>query len=467
MPTGILVLQTGETVVPKLEVITGKVVHSQFKVDKPDIWIGSDERCDIELQEPGISRFHAQIVCDDAGFYWIKDAGSSFGTLINGRDVECEQLREHDQITLGRIKLRFVLSDNDNHSSNAHTADHRTAPKPSQTTNSSNAFAWLSGSDLSANQSSALPSLYPQTNMSEQHILTSMNCEHIPSISLQSEGCEIIDDDDDFDEVDDEIELLDEDLESSEEDDASLSINSSIADHNLDQTVFATYPLPPPNNAMNLLQNQPSLHRSTHTTTSIPAEVYTDNPLALLQNEPLSHQPSKTLSSTPASAFASVSAQAIAERPLAILQSKEPQAIVPRPQSKSENADDYADLERELRGEQPERRSRTAIFNIELENLRQTIQQRDQQLDQLQAEIAKRFQDNQQLAWLQRTLQLYREDNERLQYQLLAYEQAAEENETLMLRLESLMRENHQLREDNRRLQREIAEYRAPYQPQR
>lgn len=93
--------------VPKLEIITGDYAQHQFLVEKVGVWIGSDERCDLRLEEPGISRFHAQILSDSQGNYWLEDAGSSFGTLLNGQDVERANLTDGDVITLGRIKLRY------------------------------------------------------------------------------------------------------------------------------------------------------------------------------------------------------------------------------------------------------------------------------------------------------------------------------------------------------------------------
>lgn len=92
---------------PKLDIRIGHHARQQVDINKPQIWIGSDESCDVFLREPGVSRFHAQLHVDEQGRFWLQDAGGSFGTLLNGRDIEREQLFEGDEITLGRIKILF------------------------------------------------------------------------------------------------------------------------------------------------------------------------------------------------------------------------------------------------------------------------------------------------------------------------------------------------------------------------
>ena len=93
---------------PKLEILTGNHAKRSFALDQEKARIGSDERCEIWLKEPGISRFHAEILQDEDGRFWIYDQGSSFGTVLNGRDVEEEQLFEGDILILGRVKMQFL-----------------------------------------------------------------------------------------------------------------------------------------------------------------------------------------------------------------------------------------------------------------------------------------------------------------------------------------------------------------------
>ena len=64
--------------------------------------LGRAPQCDIELNDPGISRRHAGIRGDARG-YWIRDLSSRNGTFVNGNQVGIEPrlLRNLDRIYLG------------------------------------------------------------------------------------------------------------------------------------------------------------------------------------------------------------------------------------------------------------------------------------------------------------------------------------------------------------------------------
>ena len=59
---------------------------------------------DMVVDEPGVSRQHAGIRGDEAG-YWIEDLGSRNGTFVNGESVGTEPrlLRNMDRIELGGV----------------------------------------------------------------------------------------------------------------------------------------------------------------------------------------------------------------------------------------------------------------------------------------------------------------------------------------------------------------------------
>jgi pSer/pThr/pTyr-binding forkhead associated (FHA) protein len=48
--------------------------------------IGRDEGCEIHLDDPMISRRHAEVSHDD-GHWWIADLGSRNGTLVDGERI--------------------------------------------------------------------------------------------------------------------------------------------------------------------------------------------------------------------------------------------------------------------------------------------------------------------------------------------------------------------------------------------
>lgn len=72
--------------------------------------LGRDASADITLDDPGISRRHAEIRVTYDGprlVISIRDLGSTNGTYVNGERVESRRLTEGDRITVGRISLNL------------------------------------------------------------------------------------------------------------------------------------------------------------------------------------------------------------------------------------------------------------------------------------------------------------------------------------------------------------------------
>ena len=68
--------------------------------------IGRSRECDLTLDDPNVSRRHAEIRQED-GSWWIVDLGSTNGIEVNGRRVERAKLEPEDEIRLGTSELRF------------------------------------------------------------------------------------------------------------------------------------------------------------------------------------------------------------------------------------------------------------------------------------------------------------------------------------------------------------------------
>jgi tetratricopeptide (TPR) repeat protein len=69
--------------------------------------IGRHERASITLDDPSVSRRHAQIVMEEDGTLVVEDLGSSNGIRVEGQRVERMLLMDGDRFELGRISLRF------------------------------------------------------------------------------------------------------------------------------------------------------------------------------------------------------------------------------------------------------------------------------------------------------------------------------------------------------------------------
>jgi hypothetical protein len=68
--------------------------------------IGRSRECDITVEDPNISRRHAEIRHEN-GAYWVVDLGSTNGVEVNGKRIDKARLRNDDQIVIGRTSLVF------------------------------------------------------------------------------------------------------------------------------------------------------------------------------------------------------------------------------------------------------------------------------------------------------------------------------------------------------------------------
>jgi hypothetical protein len=75
-----------------------------------DFRIGRDESCEFHLDDPMISRRHAEIGFAD-GLWWIRDLGSRNGTMLDGRFVNRAPLPAHCTVKLYEAapELRFEV----------------------------------------------------------------------------------------------------------------------------------------------------------------------------------------------------------------------------------------------------------------------------------------------------------------------------------------------------------------------
>jgi len=74
--------------------------------------LGRDAGAAITIDDPGISRRHAEIRVSHDGPHLqvlIRDAGSTNGTFLNGDSIGTEELNDGDRITMGRTTVVFHL----------------------------------------------------------------------------------------------------------------------------------------------------------------------------------------------------------------------------------------------------------------------------------------------------------------------------------------------------------------------
>ncbi|HEX2044775.1 MAG TPA: DUF3662 and FHA domain-containing protein [Gaiellaceae bacterium] len=78
----------------------------RHEVSKERLVIGRSRECDVTLDDPNVSRRHAELRREN-GAFWIVDLGSTNGVEVNGERVERARLDLDDRIVLGTTELRF------------------------------------------------------------------------------------------------------------------------------------------------------------------------------------------------------------------------------------------------------------------------------------------------------------------------------------------------------------------------
>jgi hypothetical protein len=92
---------------PKLTLLLGRRTMQVYDFKQPSIIIGRDEGVDVLIDNPSVSRRHAEIRLGDSGWV-VEDLGSSNGTFIRGTKIQGPQsLGLGDEIGFGKFSIVF------------------------------------------------------------------------------------------------------------------------------------------------------------------------------------------------------------------------------------------------------------------------------------------------------------------------------------------------------------------------
>ena len=84
----------------------GAVSGSRYLLDEDEITVGRDPSSDILLDDSTVSRTHAVFRRINGNYSGI-DAGSLNGTYVNRQRVDSQELKNGDEIMIGKFRLVF------------------------------------------------------------------------------------------------------------------------------------------------------------------------------------------------------------------------------------------------------------------------------------------------------------------------------------------------------------------------
>ncbi|NJD17961.1 MAG: FHA domain-containing protein [Gemmatimonadetes bacterium] len=99
--------KTRRSTMPKFTLLIGRKAMQVYDLDKETILIGREGDVDIVIDNPSVSRKHAQIRKEGAGWV-VEDLGSSNGTFLHGAKITSAQpVKEGDEIGFGKFSVVF------------------------------------------------------------------------------------------------------------------------------------------------------------------------------------------------------------------------------------------------------------------------------------------------------------------------------------------------------------------------
>lgn len=85
-----------------------RAAGGQWDLSGPVTILGRSHRCDIVVDDPNVSRQHAEIIRQGGG-YTVRDLGSTNGLRVNRRAVQQALLQHGDRIEMGATEFVFEL----------------------------------------------------------------------------------------------------------------------------------------------------------------------------------------------------------------------------------------------------------------------------------------------------------------------------------------------------------------------
>lgn len=93
----------------ELDQVEGTAGRRMHDIEGQMVVVGRSPKSDVFLDDVTVSRRHAEIYREDRGFR-IRDVGSLNGTYVNRVRVDTVDLRNGDEIQVGKYRFKFVFT---------------------------------------------------------------------------------------------------------------------------------------------------------------------------------------------------------------------------------------------------------------------------------------------------------------------------------------------------------------------
>lgn len=102
-------IETGSASLIELDQVEGTAGRRMHDILDSGVSVGRAQDQDIFIDDVTVSRHHAEISRGERS-YRIKDAGSLNGTYVNRVRVDSVDLRNGDEIQIGKFRFKFVVT---------------------------------------------------------------------------------------------------------------------------------------------------------------------------------------------------------------------------------------------------------------------------------------------------------------------------------------------------------------------
>ena len=91
-----------------LIIVSGPAIGKKFPIDQDHMIIGRSNEAAIQIDDPLVSREHAELLSRNEANSILRDLNSMNGTYCNGKKCSEKKLEDNDIIEIGKVMLKYI-----------------------------------------------------------------------------------------------------------------------------------------------------------------------------------------------------------------------------------------------------------------------------------------------------------------------------------------------------------------------